>query len=235
LRSQLFDAKHTAPLTSQERWASQSPKMLRVGLGPDVLAAKGAMVAYTGRLSFQHEGAGSMGRLVRRMISSDDAPLMRVAGQGLCYFARLAEDVFLIELEGDAISIGGSNLLAFDASLNWDIKRVQGIGAMASAGLFNTVLEGRGTVAITSDGPPMLMDCSQQPVFVDPQAILGWSANLVPNVVNSMNLRSMLRGGTGESFQLSFHGPGFAVVQPSEGAPAPAGSSGGGGLGGLFG
>lgn len=235
MRSQLFDAKHTAPLTSQERWASQSSKMLRVGLGPDVLAAKGAMVAYTGQLTFQHEGAGSMGRLVRRMISSDDAPLMRVAGQGLCYFARLSEDVFMIELEGDAISIGGSNLLAFDASLNWDIKRVQGIGAMASAGLFNTVIDGRGTVAITSDGPPMLMDCSQQPVFVDPQAILGWSANLVPNVVSSMNIRSMLRGGTGEAFQLAFHGPGFAIVQPSEGAPPPAGSGGGGGLGGLFG
>ena len=231
MRSQLFDAKHTAPLTSQERWASQSSKMLRVGLGPDVLAAKGAMVAYTGQLTFQHEGSGSMGRLVRRMISSDDAPLMRVAGQGLCYFARLNEDIFMIELEGDSISIVGSNLLAFDASLSWDIKRVQGAGAMASAGLFNTVLEGRGTVAITSDGPPMLMDCSQQPVFVDPQAILGWSANLVPSVVNSMNIRSMLRGGTGEAFQLAFHGPGFVIVQPSEGAPAPAGSSGGG----LFG
>ncbi len=235
MRSQLFDAQHTAPLTSQERWATQSSKMLRVGLGPDVLAAKGAMVAYTGQLTFAHEGAGSMGRLVRRMISSDDAPLMRVAGQGLCYFARLAEDIFMIELEGDSISIGGSNLLAFDASLNWDIKRVQGIGAMASAGLFNTVIEGRGTVAITSDGPPMLMDCSQQPVFVDPQAILGWSANLVPGVVRSAGLGALIGRGSGEAFQLAFHGPGFAIVQPSEGAPAPAGGGGGGGIGALFG
>jgi uncharacterized protein (AIM24 family) len=36
-----------------------------------------------------------------------------------------------------------------------------------------------------------------------------------------MNMRSMLRGGSGEAFQLAFHGPGFVVVQPSEGIPVP--------------
>jgi uncharacterized protein (AIM24 family) len=29
----------------------------------------------------------------------------------------------------------------------------------------------------------------------------------------------LLRGGTGEAFQYAFHGPGFVVVQPSEGYP----------------
>lgn len=230
----LFDAKNM-PSQSPDRWVLQSDKMLRVGLGPDVLAAKGAMVAYQGQMTFTHEGSGSMGRLVRRMISSDDAPLMRVAGQGHCYFARLAENIFTLELEGDGITVGGARILAFDAALNWDIRRVQGAGAMMSQGLFNTVIEGRGTVAVTSDGHPLVLDCSQHPVFVDPQAIICWSTSLTPSVVNSMNMRSMLRGGSGEAFQLAFHGPGFAVVQPSEGAPTPAGASGGGGLGALFG
>lgn len=235
MRSQLFDQSHT-PSQSPDRWVLQSHKMLRVGLGPDVLAAKGSMVAYQGQLTFNHEGSGNLGRLVRRMVSSDDAPLMRVAGQGVCYFARLAEEIFTLELEGDAITIGGAHILAFDASLNWDIRRVQGAGAMMSQGLFNTVIEGRGTLAITSDGPPLLMDCSGQPVFIDPQAVIAWSANLTPNVVNSMNMRSMLRGGSGEAFQLAFHGPGFAIVQPSEGMATHAtGGGGGGGLGALFG
>ncbi len=233
MRSQLFDKVHT-PSESPDRWVLQNHKLLRIGFGPDVLAAKGAMVAYQGQLKFAHEGSGNLGRLVRRMVSSDDAPLMRVSGQGLCYFARLAEDIFVLELEGDAISVGGAHLLAFDATISWDIKKVQGIGAMAAAGLFNTVLEGRGSVAITTDGQPLLLDCSQQPVFVDPQAVIAWSANLVPSVVNSMNLKSMLRGGSGEAFQLAFHGPGFAIIQPSEGG-GPAPSGGGGGLGSLFG
>lgn len=230
MRSMLFDAKNM-PSQSPDRWVLQSPKMLRVGLGPDVLAAKGAMVAYQGQMTFQHEGSGNLGRLVRRMVSSDDAPLMRVNGQGHVYFARLAEYIFTIELEGDAITVGGARILAFDATLQWDIKRVQGGGAMMSQGIFNTVLEGRGTIALTSDGPPLVLDASQHPVFVDPQAIICWSASLQPSVVNSMNMRSMLRGGTGENFQLAFHGPGFVIIQPSEGAPLPAGST----SGGLFG
>ncbi|HEU0101715.1 MAG TPA: AIM24 family protein [Mycobacteriales bacterium] len=230
MRSQLFDQANTAVQTT-ERWVNQNAKLLRVGLGPDVLAVKGSMVAYQGGLTFTHEGAGSASRMLRRMISSDDAPLMRVAGHGVCYFARLAEDIFTLQLEGDAISVDGKRLLAFDASLAWDIKRVQGAGAMATSGLFNTVINGTGNVSITTDGPPLLLDCSQAPVLVDPQAVVCWSANLVPGVVNSMNFRSLLRGGSGEAFQLSFSGPGFVVLQPSEGMAPPAG----GGGGGLFG
>ena len=233
MRSMLFDQKYQ-PSQATDRWVVQNDKMLRANLGPDVLAAKGAMVAYQGQLTFTHEGSGSIGRLVRRMVSSDDAPLMRVAGQGWCYFARLAESIFTLELEGDGISVGGAHILAFDASLEWDIRRTQGgMGAMLSQGVFNTLIQGRGTVALTSDGPPLLMDCSRGPVFVDPQAVLCWSANLQPSTQNSMNMRSMLRGGTGEAMQLVFHGPGFVVVQPSEGTVGTA--AGGGGGGGLLG
>jgi uncharacterized protein (AIM24 family) len=52
-----------------------------------------------------------------------------------------------------------------------------------------------------------------------------------------MNMRSMLRGGTGEAFQYAFHGPGFVIVQPSEWSAAAQqaqSAGGGGGLGGLF-
>jgi uncharacterized protein (AIM24 family) len=95
---------------------------------------------------------------------------------------------------------------------------VQGAG-MLSGGAFNTLIQGNGTVALCSDGQPMLLDCSQQPTFVDIQAAVAWSASLRPSVVSSVNMRSMLHGGSGEAFQYSFHGPGFVVVQPSEGLP----------------
>ena len=45
-----------------------------------------------------------------------------------------------------------------------------------AGGLFNLVVQGQGVVAVSSDGPPMLLDCSQQPTFVDPQAAICWSA-----------------------------------------------------------
>jgi uncharacterized protein (AIM24 family) len=235
MRSQLFDAAN-AEVNTGERWVRQNSKMVKVTLGPDVLALKGAMVAYQGQVTFTHQGAGSVGKMIRRALTSEDTPLMRVAGQGEVFFARLAEDIFFIQLEGDGLSINGANLLAFDATLSWDVHRVQGAG-MLSGGAFNTLINGQGTVAITSDGPPMILDCSQQPTFVDIQAAVAWSASLAPTVVSSMNVKSLLRGGSGEAFQFAFHGTGFVVVQPSEGQPV--GGTGGkqqsGGVGGIVG
>jgi uncharacterized protein (AIM24 family) len=189
--------------------------MLRVGLGPDVLAAKGAMVAYTGQVQFHHEKSGSMARLAKKIVSSEDVSLMRLSGQGEVYFASDAGYVFLVELENEGISLNNRNLLAFDAELQWDINRTKGVGMM-TGGFFNTTVGGNGTVAVTSVGKPVVFDCSQQPVNVDPNSAVMWSAGLVPTAHSSMNMSSMLRGGSGEAVQYVFHGPGFVVVQAYE-------------------
>jgi uncharacterized protein (AIM24 family) len=57
--------------------------------------------------------------------------------------------------------------------------------------------------------------------------------------VDTGGLKSMVRGGTGETFQMAFGGNGYVLVQPSEsviqgGAQASSGGK-GGGLGGLLG
>jgi uncharacterized protein (AIM24 family) len=227
MQSELF-AQSNLEVQAQQRFALQNPQMLRVALGPDVLSVKGAMVAYQGQIRFDHEKAGSMGKLLKKVLTAEDVPLMRVSGQGEVFFASEAGYVFLVELAGDGISVNGRNLLAFDAALQWDINRVKGAGIMAG-GLFNTTVQGTGTVALHTVGSPVVLDCSQQPTYVDVQAAVAWSSNLVPTVVSSMNMKSMLRGGTGEAFQYSFHGPGFVVVQPSEWAPVQQQSGGGGG------
>lgn len=79
-------------------------------------------------------------------------------------------------------------------------------------------------VSVSDDGPPMFLDCSRQPTFVDPQAAICWSANLQPQIKSTFKVSSLIGRGSGESFQLAFHGPGFVVVQPSEGQPIVAAS-----------
>ncbi len=231
MQSDLFDSGNLE-VQGEQRFALQNSQLLRVALGPDVLAVKGAMVAYQGRVEFLHEKAGSVGRLLKKMVTSEDMPLMRVTGQGEVFFASDAGYVYLLELGGDGISVNGRNLLAFDAALQWDINRVKGAGIMAG-GLFNTTVSGQGTVALCTVGKPVVLDCATQPTYVDVQAAVAWSANLVPNVVSSVKFASMVRGGSGEAFQYAFHGPGFVVVQPSEWTPATQNT--GGGKGGLIG
>ena len=79
-------------------------------------------------------------------------------------------------------------------------------------------------VAAPSDGPPTLLDRSPQQTFVNPQAAICWSANLQPQVKSSFKMGSLIGCGSGESFQLAFHNPGFVVVQPTEGQPVVASS-----------
>lgn len=213
MRSELFSQAHNE-VHSGERYTLQNPRLLRVSLGPDVIAAKGVMVAFTGQVQFRHEGAGSVAKVMKRVLTAEDQPLMRMTGQGQVYLARRAAHVFTMELEGEGISVGGHSLLAFDAALQWDIHRTG--TAMVGAGLFNTTVGGHGTVALTSDGQPLILDCSQQPVFVDTDAAVCWSANLKPSLVSSMSAMSFIGRGSGEAVQYSFHGPGFVVVQPSE-------------------
>jgi uncharacterized protein (AIM24 family) len=105
-----------------------------------------------------------------------------------------------------------------------------------AGGLFNTTVSGQGMVALHTIGKPVVLDCTQQPTYVDTQACVAWSANLTPSMVSSMKFKSMLRGGSGEAFQYAFHGPGFVVVQADEwdaGQASGGGTS--GGPGGLLG
>ena len=222
MRSPIFDQNHREQETSQ-RWTLQSNKMLRVVLGPEVLAAQGAMVAYQGTMDFSYQGSKNLSGMLKKAVTGEGGNLMRVTGQGEVFFARAAQNVFLLQLEGDAITVNTRSLLAFDANLGYDIRMIGNAGLLAG-GLFNLLVQGQGMVAISSDGPPMLLDCSQQPTFVDPQAAICWSANLQPRVKSTFKMGSLIGRGSGESFQLGFHGPGFVVVQPSEGQPVVAGS-----------
>ena len=226
MRSDLFEQSNLE-VQSQERFALQNSQMLRVSLGGDVLATKGSMIAFQGQVRFDHEKTGGFAKLAKKVLSSEDTSLMRVSGQGEVFFSDQAGYVYLLHLENESISINSRNLMAFDATLAWDINRVKGAG-MAGGGVFNTTVTGTGTVAINVVGQPVVLDCSQQPTYVDVQAGVCWSANLVPGINNTMNMKSMLRGGSGEAFQYAFHGPGFVVVQAYEWSGQAATGSGSG-------
>lgn len=220
MRSELFSPEHQEVQTN-DRWALQSKRMLRCRLdpgAPEIVSSSGAMVAYQGEMKFKYQGSGGGMKLVKKLATGEGANMMRTTGNGEIFFAKNGSQIFLIQLEGEALSLNTSKMLAFDSSIEWDIKMIGGgLGAgLVAGGFTNLFLQGHGMVAIASHGEPLLLDCSQQPTYVDPQAVVCWSANLQPRIKNDFNAGALIGRGSGEAFQLAFHGPGFVIVQPAE-------------------
>ena len=219
---------------SEQPFALQNSKLLKVSLDKVTIQAKaGAMVAYQGDVSFEHAGSGGLSRMVKKAVSGEGTTLMKMDGTGEVFLADAAQDVHLIYLENDAITVNGSNLLAFDSGIDWDIKRVEGVSGMMGGGLFNTALQGTGWVAIISDGPPVLLNTGDAPTFADPQAAITWASSLQTGIKTDIKLKNLIGRGSGESVQMSFTGQGWLLVQPSEGRVQPQ-VGGGGGAGGLL-
>jgi uncharacterized protein (AIM24 family) len=213
VRSAMFGSSLEA--TTTDRFALQNDKMLRVHLDGEVFARQGAMVAYQGEMSFAHQGSGGVQKFLKKAFTGEGVPLMKVSGRGDLFLADDASEVHVVTLEGDSITVSGRNVLAFDTSLQWDIRRVEGASMMAG-GLFNTVFTGVGQLAITSFGPPVILNVDQ-PTYADAQSAIAWSSTLQTAAKSSMSAGALVGRGSGEALQIAFSGQGFVIVQASEG------------------
>ena len=157
---------------SAEAFSLQNPYLLKVELEQVTVQAKrGSMVAYQGDVSFEHAGLGGVGRFMKKAVTGEGQSLMKISGRGEVFLADDAQHVHLVPLAGERLTVNGPSLLAFDAGIDWDIERVKGAGGVMGAGLFNTVLEGTGGVALMSYGPPRLLDVPSAPAFANAQAV----------------------------------------------------------------
>jgi uncharacterized protein (AIM24 family) len=222
---------------SQDAFALQNSKLLKVSLNQITIQARlGTMVAYQGDVRFEHAGSGGLNKWVKKAVTGEGLKLMKMEGTGEVFLAERAQDVHLIKLEGDQITVNGRNVLAFDAGIEWDITRMDsGMAGAMAGGLYNMSLSGTGWVAIISDGPPLLLQTGDVPTFVDAEAAITWAGSVAPHIKVDANLKALIGKGSGESVQLGFQGQGWVLVQPSEGTVETASNGGGGGSGGLLG
>ena len=222
------DLEQFSETTSTEAFALQNHKLLKVHLDQVTIQAKlGSMVAYQGEVSFEHAGAGGLGRLVKKVATGEGQSLMKISGRGEVFLADTAQDIHLFYLQDDRITVNGRNVLAFDDGIDWDIERVKNVSGMMGAGLFNTKLHGTGWVAVLTDGPPVRLDVTQAPTFADAQAAVAWSSGVTSTIKTDIKLKSLIGLGSGETFQMAFGGEGWVLVQPSEGRIQVTQASGG--------
>ena len=207
---------------SQDAFSLQNSKLLKVELNQVTIQAKlGSMVAYQGEVTFEHAGSGGMSRMLKKAVTGEGQSLMKMTGSGEVFLADTAQDIHLIYLEDDNITVNGPNLLAFDSGIEWDIQRVQGASGMMGGGLYNTSLNGTGWVGILSDGPPVLLNVASAPTFADAQAAITWSSGVTTALKTDFKMKNLVGRSSGETIQMAFSGQGWVLVQPSEGRVIP--------------
>jgi uncharacterized protein (AIM24 family) len=198
-----------------------------VAPGREILARKGAMLAYTGDVGFSpvHTGPGGAGGMVGRMVAGEQVAMMVAQGQGTVHYGYRGLYVTIVELDGSGpLSVEADRLLAHDAVLQSGtvfLGSQGGIrgavrGAVSGQGLFTTQLHGHGSAAVLSHGGTIAIPVGGRPVAVDPQAYVAHVGQVQVDISASVGWRDAVGRGSGEAVQLKVTGHGTVYVQASE-------------------
>jgi uncharacterized protein (AIM24 family) len=198
------------------RWTQQNSKLVKVTLGPDALALRGSMVAYQGNVEFDYKSQGLRG-LIENKLTGQGLKLMTCKGSGEVFLAHDASDLHIVDLNGHSLCINAKNLLALDATVKTEVRRIESAG-IPGGGLFHLEVSGQGSVVVMTKGPPMTLNV-QGPTFADMNALVAWTTGMRVSVSTQVRIsRQIYAGSSGESLALQFMGFAghFVVVQPYE-------------------
>lgn len=204
-----------------------------VAPGREVLARRGAMLAYTGDVGFApvHTGPGGAGGMLGRMMAGEHVSMMVATGTGTVYYGFGGLYVTIIELDGTGpLSVEADRLVAHDAGLGSSVVFLgqQGglrgavRGAVSGQGLSTTQLHGVGSVAVLSHGGTIAIPVGAgpvggpRPIAVDPQAYVAHVGQVNVDLSASVGWRDAVGRGSGEAIQLKLTGQGTVYVQASE-------------------
>jgi uncharacterized protein (AIM24 family) len=211
---------------NQGLFEMETERLLEVNLNGDIWTKMGSMVAYQGGIKFTREGflEQGLGTLLKKAVSGEGASLTKAQGQGKLYLADAGKKISILNLDNEEVVVNGSDLLAFEPTLDYKIKMVKSIAAFAAGGLFNVQIKGSGMLAMTTHFDPMtLAVLPGEPVFTDPQATVMWSGSLEPKFKKDVSLRTFIGRTSGESYQMQFEGTGWVTIQPYEEGHATSG------------
>ncbi|WP_026240069.1 AIM24 family protein [Parafrankia discariae] len=195
----------------------EGDRMLRVRLdGGEMYAKQGSMVAYRGKVDFAYKGQG-VGGYLRRAVTGEGQDLMRIKGRGTVWFAESGSHISIFHLDNDRLTVNGRSLLALESGVRYKITTTSGgIGAMIAGGVFNTEVSGTGGVGVLCLGSPLVLP-TDEPVCVDRDAAVAWTAGVRTRVVSSFKVGNLIGRTSGELAQIEYSGRGgFVVVQCGE-------------------
>jgi uncharacterized protein (AIM24 family) len=176
------------------------------------------MVAYQGDIEFGFKGPGGLKQFFEARTTGQALSLMVCKGQGEIFLAEDAADLHIVDLNGRTLCVSAQNVLAFDATVQTQIQRLESAG-LPGGGLYFLQLSGQGTVVVMTHGNPMTLPVAG-PTYADVNAAVAWTAGMRVSVTSQVRVtRTVYAGVSGEANSLQFMAMGgdhFVVVQPFE-------------------
>lgn len=216
----------------------ENGKVLKVSIAPGqrVYSRQGAMLYYTGEVTFSPHsmgggggmpGAGALAGAAGRMMRGEHVGIMVAEGAGEVFFGRDGLYIEVIELDGSSVlTVEADRLLAYEGNVQTSIVALSSQGGMRGAvrgavtgqGMFTTQVTGYGTVAVLSHGGAIALTVggAKPQIVVDPQAYVAHLGQITVDLSAQVGFRDVVGRGSGEAMQLKLSGQGTVWVQASE-------------------
>ncbi|MET8773880.1 MULTISPECIES: AIM24 family protein [Nocardia] len=214
-----------------------------VGMAGGVVARSGAMLYYSGDVSFaphqipgaQGMGGGGLMGMAGRMMAGEHERTMLAQGNGQVHYGFAGLEVHVVQMQpGASLRVEASRLLANTAGLQSSIVSVASSGgggggglmgalrgaasgALTGQGMFTTQLSGHGAAVLLAHGGFLELQVGgPNPIVVDPQAFVAAYGNVQTELKTALSWRDAVGRGSGEAMQLHCVGQGVVYVQASE-------------------
>src|ERR1043166_4204059 len=176
---------------------------LEINFARSATVKRGTVSSYSGNLKFLAE-SGLVGTTAQTMV--------KAVGQGKIFLYEKGRKTFLLDLNEEFIYVEGSNLLALEDTLTY---RVEPIYASAYQRQIDTVkIFGRGSMAMSTWIEPLTLRVTKEyPLSISSEALVAWTGNLIPTVVDDKSLENVMIEGDAAGFKIRFEGDGVVVSE----------------------
>ncbi|MEA2489148.1 MAG: hypothetical protein QOH21_940 [Acidobacteriota bacterium] len=177
---------------------------LEINFGRCVHVKRGTVSSYSGNLKFVAESG---------LLGTTAQTLVKAVGQGKIFVYEKGRKTFLLDLNDEFIYVEGRNLLALEDTLTY---RVEPIYDTSYQRKIDTVkIFGKGSLAISTSIEPLTLRVTREyPLSISSNALVAWTGNLIPTVMDDKALENVMIEQEGEGgFKVRFEGDGVVVSE----------------------
>jgi Flp pilus assembly protein TadD/uncharacterized protein (AIM24 family) len=176
---------------------------LEINFARNVHVKRGTVSSYSGNLKFVAESG---------LLGTTAQTLVKAIGQGKVFVYEKGRKTFLLDLNEEFIYVEGSNLVALEDSLTY---RVEPIYDSSYQRKIDTVkIFGKGSLAISTSIEPLTLRVTREyPLSISSTALVAWTGNLIPTVVDDQSLENVMISGDQAGFKIRFEGDGVVVSE----------------------